>query len=112
MIQIFFDCKRKRDKKLIERVKLYIDFYESFIPFDSGFETKPQLVLLCEDDKHTVETFKVIVKNKLEISNIKIYFTTDLKQNNTSLVNTLTEFVIDDKTGKYKVQELNLKILE
>lgn len=70
------------------------------------------LVLLCEDDKHTIEAFKVIVSNKLEISNTKIYFTTDLKQNNTSLATTLTEFVLDEETGKYKIQELNLKILE
>ena len=112
---LVFEAVRREDdweKKLIERMKLIKDFFENFVQFDSGFETKPQLVLLCEDDKHTVETFKVIVKNKLEINNTKICFTTDLKQNNTSLANTLTEFVTDENTGKYKVQELNLKILE
>ena len=108
----FESVRREEDweKKLIERMKLLKDFYENFVQFDSGYETKPQLVLLCEDDKHTVEAFKVIVSNKLEISNTKIYFTTDLRQNNTSLANTLTEFVIEE--GKYKIQELNLKILE
>ena len=111
---IFESVRREEDweKKLIDRMKLLKDFYENFVQFDSGYETKPQLVLLCEDDKHTIEAFKVIVSNKLEIKNTKIYFTTDLKQNNTSLANTLTEFVIDEETGKYKVQELNLKILE
>ena len=111
---VFEAVRREEDweKKLIERMKLLKDFNENFVQFDSGYDTKPQLVLLCEDDKHTVETFKVIVKNKLEIEKTKIYFTTDLKQNNTSLANTLTEFVIDEETGKYKIQELNLKILE
>lgn len=111
---VFEAVRREEDweKKLVDRMKLIKDFNENFVQFDSGYEIKPQIVLLCEDDKHTVEAFKVIVKNKLEISNAKIYFTTDLKQNNTSIANTLTEFVIDKETGKYKIQELNLKILE
>ena len=111
---VFEAVRREEDweKKIVDRMKLIKDFNENFVQFDSGYETKPQVVLLCEDDKHTVETFKVIVKNKLEIEKTNIYFTTDLKQNNTSLANTLTEFVLDEKTGKYKIQELSLKILE
>jgi len=111
---VFEAVRREEDweKKLIDRMKLLKDFYENFVQFDSGYEIKPQLVLLCEDDKHTIEAFKVIVTNKLEIANAKICFTTDLKQNNTSLVNTLSEFVIDEETGKYKIQDLSLKILE
>jgi len=112
---LVFEALRREDdwqKKLIERMKLLKDFYENFVQFDSGYETKPQVVLLCEDDKHTIEVFKVIVENKLEIGNAKIYFTTDLRQNSTSLAKSLTEFVIDEETKKYKIQELNLKILE
>ena len=111
---LFEAVRREEDweKKLIDRMKLLKDFYENFVQFDSGYETKPVLVLLCEDDKHTIEAFKVIVQNKLEISNTKIYFTTDLKQNNSSLEKSLTEFVLDKETGKYKIQELDLKVLE
>lgn len=111
---VFESVRREEDweKKLKDRMKLLKDFYENFVQFDSGYETKPGLVLLCEDDKHTVETFKIIVANKLEISKMKIFFTTDLKQNNPKLTNTLSEFVIDEETGKYKIKELNLKILE
>ena len=111
---VFEAVRREEDweKKLEDRMKLIKDFNENFVQFDSGYETRPQIVLLCEDDKHTVEAFKVIVANKLEISNAKIYFTTDLKQNNSSLATTLTEFVLDEATGKYRIQELNLKILE
>lgn len=113
--ELIFEAVRREDdweKKLIDRMKLLKDFYENFVQFDSGFATKPQLVLLCEDGKHAVEAFKTIVLNQLEISNTKICITTDLKQNATNLSNSLSEFVIDEATGKYKMQEVNLKILE
>lgn len=111
---IFEALRREEDweKKLMERMKLLKDFYENFIQFDSGFATKPQLVLLCEDNKHAVEAFKIIVMHGLEIANTKVCITTDLKQNATNLSNSLSEFVIDEATGKYKMQEINLKILE
>ena len=114
-IDLIFEVVRREEdweKKLIERMKLYNDFYSNFVQFDSGYEIKPQLILTCEDDKHMVETFKVIVTNKLEIPQIKLCFTTDLKQNKESLEKTWIEFVIDETTGKYKIQEQSLKILE
>lgn len=80
--------------------------------FDSGYEIKPQLIFICEDDKHMVEVFKKIVSNKLEIPNTKIYFSTDLKQNSETLKDTLVEFKIDEKTEKYKMETVELKILE
>lgn len=111
---VFDSVRREEDweKKLLDRMKLIKDFFENFVQMDSGYASKPQLVLLCEDDKHMIETFKNIVSNKLEISNAKIYFTTDLRQNDTNLTSSLIEFVIDEKTKKYKIQELSLKILE
>ena len=114
-ISLLFEVVRRDDdwqRKLIERMKLYKDFYENFVQFDSGYEIKPQLVIVCEDDKHMVETFKEIVTNKVEIKGIKLCFTTDLKQNSAGLTNSLIEFKIDEKTGKYKVETLTLKILE
>lgn len=114
-INLIFEIIRREEdieKKIIERMKLYIDFYTSFVQFDSGYEIKPQLVLVCEDDKHMVEVFKTIVTNKLEIPDTKIYFSTDLKQNNSLLNNTLIEFKIDEKTEKYKMEVVELKILE
>ena len=76
---LFETIRREEDweNKLIDRMKLYIDFYESFVQFDSGFEMKPQLILVCEDNKHMVETLKVIVTNKLEVPGIKLLFTAD-----------------------------------
>ena len=113
-INFLFEAIRREEdweNKLIDRMRLYIDFYESFVQFDSGFEIKPQLILVCEDNKHMVEILKVLVTNKLEIPSIKLLFTTDLKQNSDLLDKSLIEFKIDEATGKYKMEEVELKIL-
>ena len=114
-ISLVFEVVRRDEdwkKKLVERMKLYKDFYENFVQFDSGYEIKPQLVIVCEDDKHMVETFKEIVTNRIEIKGLKLCFTTDLKQNMSILSKSLIEFKIDETTGKYKIETLELKILE
>ncbi len=114
-ITFLFETIRREEewqKKLSDKMKLYKDFYQNFVPGDSGFGMMPQLIFVCEDDKHMAETFKEIVTNKLEIPEIKLYYTTDLKQNEESLVDTLTEFVLDEETKKYKAEKLKLKLLE
>ena len=111
-IEFLFEVIRREDdwkKKLIEKMKLYKDFYENFVTGDSGFSNIPQLILVCEDDRHMAETFKEIVLNKVEIPKIKLYFTTDLRQNEETLESTLVEFKLVD--GKYKKEEVELKLL-
>ena len=110
---LFEVVRREADwqKKLADKMAMYKEFYENFVPGDSGFSNMPQLILVCEDDKHTAEAFKEIVKNKLEIPQIKLYFTTDLRQNNETLENTLIEFKIDEATQKYKMFNVEVKIL-
>lgn len=110
---LFEAIRREPDwqKKLTDKMAMYKEFYENFVPGDSGFSNLPQLILVCEDDKHTAETFKEIVKNKLEIPQIKLYFTTDLRQNNETLENTLIEFRIDETSKKYKMFNVEVKIL-
>ena len=73
-------------------MRLYKDFYENFVPGDSGFSGMPQLILICEDEKHMAECFKEIVTNQVEIPQIKLYFSTDLRQNEETLENTLVDF--------------------
>lgn len=68
--------------------------------------------MICEDDRHMAETFKEIVTNKLEIPKIKSYFSTDLRQNNETLAKTLVEFKLDEETNKYKVEDVELKLLD
>ncbi len=113
-IQFVFEVIRREkdwEKKLVDKMKMYKEFYENFEPGDSGYSQMPQLILVCEDDRHTVEVYKEIVKNSLEISNIKLYFTTDLRQNNETLTNTLLQFKLDENTNKYKVENIELKLL-
>lgn len=111
-IQFVFEVIRREqdwEKKLIERMRLYKDFYENYILGDSGFSSMPQLILVCEDEKHMAETFKEIVKNQVEIPQIKLYFTTDLRQNKETLEETLVEFKLVD--GKYRMENVELKLL-
>lgn len=110
---IFEVVRREEDweKKLIDRMRLYDDFYESFVILDSGFERMPQLILICEDEKHMAETFKTIVTNGLEPKGIKLYFSTDLRQNSQTMDKTLVEFKLDEKTNRYKLEEPQIKLL-
>ena len=113
-ITFLFEVIRREsdwEKKLADKMAMYKEFYENFVQGDSGFSAMPQLIFVCEDDRHTAEVFKEIVKNKLEIPQIKSYFTTDLRQNNDTLENTLIEFKIDETTKKYKMFNVEAKIL-
>lgn len=111
-IQFVFEVIRREndwEKKTVDKMKLYKEFYENFVPGDSGFNGMPQLILICEDEKHMAESFKEIVKNAVEIPQIKLYFTTDLRQNKETLEDTLVEFKLVD--GKYKMENIELKLL-
>ena len=111
-IEFLFEVIRREEeweKKLIDRMRLYNDFYDNFVPGHSGFSSMPQLIFICEDEKHMAETFKTIVVNKLEISKIKLYFSTDLRQNEETLDKTLVEFKLED--GKYKMENVEVKLL-
>ena len=63
---LFEVIRREPDwqKKLADKMALYKEFYENFVPGDSGFAAMPQLIFVCEDDKHTAEAFKEIVKKQ------------------------------------------------
>ena len=111
-IQFLFEVFRRENdwqKKLVEKMNLYKDFYENFVPGDSGFTGIPQLIFVCEDEKHMAECFKEIITNKVEIPQIKMLFTTDLRQNEQTLSNTLVEFKLVD--GKYKMENVELKLI-
>lgn len=112
-IDFIFEAVRREEeweKRFEERMRLYKEFYENFVKFDSGYERAPQLILVAEDDKHMIEIFKVIVTKGLEISNMKIYFTQDLSQNTTTLDKSLVEFGMD-ANGKYKMNTVEVKLL-
>ena len=95
--------------QLGDRMKQWSNFYNSFAPGDSGFGNIPQLIFVCEDEKHMAEVFKELAVNNMFIDKIKFYFTTDLEQNKDSLEKSLYEFV--EEGGKYKVKNVEAKIL-
>lgn len=111
-IQFLFEVIRRETdwkKKLVDKMRLYQDFYANFVPGDSGFSAMPQLIFVCEDEKHMAETFREIITNQVEIPQLKLYFTTDLRQNEETLENTLVEFKLVD--GKYRMENIELKLL-
>ena len=114
-IEFIFEVIRREEswqKKLADKINMYKDFYKNYVPGDSGYSMMPQLILVCEDEKNMVEVFKEIVTKKLEIPEIRLYFTTDLRQVAETLNGSLTEFVLDEKTNKYKAETVNLKLLD
>lgn len=114
-IDFLFEVVRRENDwqtKFIERMKFYKDFYDNFVTMDSGFKTIPQLILVCEDEKHMAEAFKEITVAGVTLEKINLYYTTDLRQVNESLDKSLTEFKLDEKTNKYKAVTVELKILE
>ncbi len=113
-IEFVFEVIRREEeweKRLKDKMKLYKDFYENFQVGDSGYMGLPQLILVCEDERHMAETFKTIIMNNLEIRNIKLYYTTDLRQNEETLEKTLVEFKLDSETKKYKMENIEVKLL-
>lgn len=93
-------------------MKFYKDFYDNYVIGDSSFQSIPQLIIICEDDKHMALTFKELITHNIEIDKIKWLFSTDLRQNKETLKNTLVEFKIDETTKKYKMEEIELKFLD
>lgn len=111
-IDFVFDVIRRNDswkEDLKLRMNQYKNFYTNFTPGDSGFLNIPQLILVCEDDKHMAEVFKEIILNNLSLDKIKIYYTTDMAQNSDKLDKSLYEFV--EENGKYKIKNVEAKIL-
>ena len=68
-----------------------------------------KVVAAVEIDKHAIETYRVIIVNKIDTSKFKIYYTTDLKQNASTLDKSLLEFVKDEQTGIYIVPATSLR---
>mgnify|MGYP004630421789 CR=1 FL=1 len=113
-LDFLFEVVRREEnwqEKLVDKMRLFKDFYDNFVPGDSGFPQKPLIIFVCEDEKHMAETFKTIVVNKVEIKDVPLYFTTDLKQISDKLGKSLVKFVYDEETKKYKVENPDIAIL-
>ena len=68
-INFLFEVIRREPewkKKIVDKMKFYQDFYNNFIPMDSGFKSLPQLILVCEDERHMAEVFREIITNNIK----------------------------------------------
>ena len=78
---------------------------------DCGFDKKPQLVIIGEDDEHLIEIFKAIKKVKAEFNGIEVYYSTDLRQLENDIDKTLIAFKQDTETGRYRMEMLQIPLL-
>lgn len=114
-IQFLFEVVRRENdwqKKIVDKMKFYQDFYDNFAPMDSGFKSIPQLILVCEDDRHMAEVFREFITNNVIFNKINLYYTTDLRQTEETLGKSLTEFKLNEETNKYMAQNVKLKLLD
>lgn len=114
-VDFIFEVVRKNpgwEEKFMEKMKLYEEFYDNFQGKDCGFDKKPQLVIIGEDDEHLIEIFKAVKKVKVELKGIEIYYSTDLRQLEPEIDKTLIAFKQDSETGRYRMEMLQVPLLE
>jgi len=114
-VDFVFEVVRKNpgwEEKFMEKIKLYEEFYDNYQAKDCGFDKKPQLVIIGEDDEHLIEIFKAVKKIKAELKGIEIYYSTDLRQLEKDVDKTLIGFKQDPETGRYKMEMLQIPLLE
>ena len=114
-VDFIFEVVRRNpgwEEKFMEKMKLYEEFYDNFQSKDCGFDKKPQLVIIGEDDEHLIEIFKAVKKVKVELKGIEIYYSTDLRQLEPEIDKTLIAFKQDTETGRYRMEMLQVPLLE
>lgn len=111
---IFEIVRRNEDwqNMFATKIQLYSDFYENFVKNDAGLYERPQMVFVGEDVQHLAEMFRVIKQITNVLKDEDMYFTTDLKQLEDSLQNSINVFEQDSVTKKYKLVSLDLEILK
>ena len=114
-VDFIFEVVRRNpgwEEKFMEKMKLYEEFYDNFQSKDCGFDKKPQLVIIGEDDEHLIEIFKAVKKVNVELKGIEIYYSTDLRQLEPEIDKTLIAFKQDTETGRYRMEMLQVPLLE
>ena len=114
-VDIIFEVVRRNpgwEEKFMEKIKLYENFYKNYQAKDCGFDKKPQLIIIGEDDDHLVEIFKNFMRVQAELDGIEVFYTTDLKQLEDSLETSLIAFRSNQETGKYQKEIIQTPLLE
>ena len=113
-VDIIFEVVRRNpgwEEKLMEKIKLYENFYKNFQAKDCGFDKKPQLIIIGEDEDHLVEIFKDYMRVQADLEGIEVYYTTDLRQLDESLETSLIAFRLNQETGRYQKEVIQTPIL-
>ena len=114
-IDIVFEVVRRNqgwEEKFMEKIKLYENFYKNFQAKDCGFDKKPQLIIIGEDEDHLVEIFKNYMRVQAELDGIEVFYTTDLRQLTDSLDTSLIAFRLNQATGRYQKEIIQTPLLE
>lgn len=113
-VDIIFEVVRRNpgwEEKFMEKIKLYENFYKNFQAKDCGFDKKPQLIIIGEDDNHLVEIFKDFMRVQAELDGIEVYYTTDLRQLEDDLETSLIAFRLNQETGRYQKEIIQTPLL-
>ena len=114
-VDFIFEVVRRNpgwEEKFMEKMKLYEEFYANYQAKDCGFDKRPQLVLIAEDDEHLIELFKNIKRINVDLKGIEIYFSTDLRQLENEIDKTIIVFKQDPTTGRYSMEMGPVSFLE
>ncbi len=114
-VDIIFEVVRRNpgwEEKFMEKIKLYENFYKNFQAKDCGFDKKPQLIIIGEDDNHLVEIFKNYMRVQADLEGIEVFYTTDLRQLEESLETSLIAFRLNEATGRYQKEIIQTPLLE
>ena len=114
-VDIIFEVVRRNpgwEEKFMEKIKLYENFYKNFQAKDCGFDKKPQLIIIGEDDNHLVEIFKDYMRVQADLEGIEVYYTTDLRQLDENLETSLIAFRLNEETGRYQKELIQTTLLE
>ena len=114
-VDLIFEVVRRNpawEEKFMEKIKLYENFYKNFQAKDCGFDKKPQLIIIGEDDNHLIEIFKDYMRVQADLEGIEVYYTTDLRQLEDSLDTSLIAFRQNKETGKYQKEIIKTPLLE
>lgn len=111
-LEFLFEVVRREEKweeRLVQKLKIYENFYKFFDPGDAGFGNPPQLVIVAEDTKHIKEIFACIKKENIDLKEQEIFYTEDLLQLMDTLKKSLKIFVLNKEKKTYSVETISIK---
>lgn len=108
-VDFIFEIVRQDEKwkeKFENKVILLQDFFSN--PRRRSEKLCPILIFVCENTTHCIEAYKILEKNKIDLLNKKVYFSTDEKQIRKGENGIFMKIRYDDMSYEIKNLKLNL----